>query len=89
MKNLKLLGIKPKVDAAICTFLFPFKPGDQLTTDDCIKYVHKMVTKYIRADTITRYMRFLRYNEKINYTHVGEKKDRIIQILEPGTPHSL
>ena len=82
------LPIKNKVDVAIMTFLRPFRAGDKLMTDDVISYVRKMVTKYIRDETITRYLRMLRKAGKINYEHIGEKRYRVIEIIPMDAPHS-
>jgi hypothetical protein len=79
---------KKKIKAAMMTFLGMFKEGDQLKTEDCIKYCHKYVGRYIYGDTVLRYMRELREDQVINYT-CTHKHDRIIKIIPIGTPHSL
>ena len=77
---MKSLPIKPKVDAALLTFLSQFKPGDSLRTEDCIKYVKRHVTHYIYGDTVLRYMRQLKEDGKINY-EIWDRKSRIMTII--------
>ncbi len=74
---------KKRVDVALMAFLAPFKPGEKLSTDDCINYVRKNVTRRIRDETITRYLRYLREDGHINYT-VFDNQSREMEIL-----HSL
>jgi hypothetical protein len=79
---------KRKIKAAVMTFLGAFKDGDHLRTEDCIKYCHKYVGRYIYGDTVLRYMRELREKDIINYT-CTHKQARIIKIIPIGAPHSL
>jgi len=88
MNPLKELPMKHKIKAALLTFLEPFRANDQLMTDDCIKYCKRYVTKYIREETILRYLRELRQDGKINYD-CRVKEERIIKILPLGEPHSI
>lgn len=84
----KPVNQKTKIKAAIATFIGMLRPGDQIRSEDVIKYVHKYIGRYIYGDTILRYMREMREDEKLNYTCVY-KEDRIFRILEIGEPHSL
>ena len=79
---------KRKIKVAVQTFIGMFKEGDQLRTEDCIKYCHKYVGRYIYGDTVLRYMRELREKDIINYT-CTHKQARIIKIIPIGAPHSL
>ena len=85
---MKPLPIKHKIKAAIVTFLKMFKVGDVLMTDDVINYCHRHVTKYIRDESILRYLRELRQDGEINY-NCKQKESRYIEIIEPGQAHSL
>ena len=79
---------KKQIKAAVMTFLGMFRPGDQLRSEDIIKYVHKYVGRYIYGDTILRYAREMREKGLINYSCTN-KQQRIIKIIAPGEIHSL
>ena len=64
-----------------------FRVGDQLRTDDVVKYVRRNAGKQFYPDTIIRYMRGLRREGKINYTCMI-KQDRIIRVIHLNDPHS-
>ena len=64
-----------------------FRPGDQFLSDDVCKFVIKYTTGLSERDTIKRYMRELREEEKINY-NCAVKCERILQVIEPGQSHS-
>lgn len=84
----KALPQKIKIKVAIETFLSMFHPGDQLRSEDIIKYCKKYIGKYIYGDTVLRYAREMREEGTINFTCVC-KYQRIFKILKPGEAHSL
>jgi hypothetical protein len=88
MNPLKELPMKHKIKAAILNYLKPFRPGDVLKTDDVIFQCKRYVTRYIREESILRYLRELRQDGKINYT-CPVKEDRNIRIIPLGAPHSI
>lgn len=71
---------KHQIKSAISTFLAMFRKGDRLMTDDIVRYVHKYISRYIRDETITRYLRQMRQEGNINYI-VRVKADRIMEML--------
>lgn len=88
MNPLDPIPAKTKIKSELCTFLNMFNPGDQLRSEDCVKYIRRHLGKYVYDGTILRYMRELRQAGKINYSCTF-KRDRIIQVLAPGKPHSF
>ena len=88
MNPLKELPMKHKIKVAILNYLKPFRVGDKLQTDDVIFQCKRYVTKYIREETILRYLRELRQDGKINYNcPVKERRD--IVIIPLGEKHSI
>jgi len=87
-KKPKSVKQKPFIKAHIATFLDMFRPGDQLRSDDIVKYCRRMMGKQSYPDTIIRYCREMRRDGVINYTCVS-KQERIFKIIELGKPHSL
>ena len=79
---------KPIIKQHIKTFFEMFNTGDQMRTDDVVKYVRRMTGRQFYPDTILRYARELREDHVINYTAVV-KMDRIIRVINPGDSHSL
>ena len=89
MKNTKPRPIKQKpiIKGHIKTFLSMFRPGDQLRSEDIVKYCKRNMGKQLYPDTILRYCRELRQDGLINFTCTN-KQDRIYMILENGAAHS-
>ena len=77
---MKPLPQKTRIKVAIRAFLSLFKKGDQLRTEDVIKYVHKYVNRYIYGDSILRYMREMREDGEINY-RIACRRSRVMEII--------
>jgi hypothetical protein len=71
---------KHQIKNAIIIFLAMFRKGDKLRTVDIVRDTHRPVSKYIRDESITRYLRQLRQEGKVNYI-VRVKADRIMEML--------
>ena len=84
----KPIKLKPIIKANIITLFAMLNVGDQLRTDDVVKYCQRMLGKRCYPDSAIRYMRELREMGKINYTSIS-KSERIIRVIEPGEVHSL
>ena len=54
----------------------------RVTTDQCVRHVNAYTKPKQDTGTIRREMRFLREDGLINYKTVGEKKDKIIEIIK-------
>lgn len=80
--------IKTQIRGHVKTLFDMLRPGDQLRTDDVVKYCRRMTGKQFYPDTAIRYMRQMRKREEINYTCIS-KHERIIKVLKIGEPHSL
>lgn len=87
MNPLPELSDKKIIMSHIQQFMNQFRPGDQLRTEDIIKYVHRYHRRYIYGDTILRYLRSLRADGVLSYSCVC-KRERIIKVIAPGIPHS-
>ncbi len=84
----KPIKLKPIIKSHIITLFKMFNVGDQLRTDDVVKYCKRMIGKQFYPDSGIRYMRELRQDGVINYTSVS-KSERIIKVIRIGEPHSL
>ena len=59
-----------------------FDEGHRFTTDDCCRYVNRYMNGKQDTGTIKREMRFLRVEKLINYRSIGERREKIIQIIK-------
>ena len=85
---MKALPQKHRIKIQIKNLFSMLYPGDQLKTDDVVKYVRRNVKKQFYPDTIIRYLREMRQDGELNYT-VLNKQARQIEVLAMGKPHSL
>jgi len=79
--------MKSIIKGHIATFLDMFRPGDQIRSEDIVKYCKRMMGKQLYPDTVIRYAREMRHSGLINYTCTN-KRDRIFKIIELGEKHS-
>ena len=84
----KSLPQKYRIKIQIKNLFSMLYPGDQLRTDDVIKYIKRGLGKQFYPDSGIRYMREMRKDGEINYTCIN-KQSRTIKVIAIGEPHSL
>lgn len=73
---------RKKIRSVIEVWFRMFNPEDKLTTDDVVKHVRKYVHKNIDPETIRRELRYMRKDGLINYKYVGQKNEKIIEVIK-------
>ena len=73
---------RKKTRSLIVQWFMQFSKGNRFTTDDTVRFVNRYIKPKQDTGTIRREMRFLREDGLINYKTVGEKKDKIIEIIK-------
>ena len=74
-------SIRKKDRVLILKWFEQFSVGDQFTTDDVCRFVNRYLPKKIDPGTIRRELRYLRTENKINYKPVGQRREKIIMVL--------
>ncbi len=75
------ISTRKRIRIEIKNWFKQFRPGDQLTTTEVVKRCHKYISKQIDPGTIRRELRFMRNDGLINYKSIGERREKIIRIL--------
>lgn len=75
------ISTRKRIRIEIKNWFKQFRPGDQLTTTEVVRRVHKYISKQIDPGTIRRELRFMRNDGLINYKSVGERREKIIRII--------
>lgn len=58
-----------------------YRNGDKLTTDDFVRYVNRYLKPKADPGNVKRELRFLRAEGLLNYRSVGERREKIIEVI--------
>ena len=80
---------KAIIQQHILRYFDQFTVGDVFKSGQLVRYVNARTKHRHWPDSILKYLRLLRQDEELNYTHIEGKQSCKFKIIALGEPHLL